>query len=173
MDLALIDRRFLVIMVKLDRVFDRDDMMVHRFVDVVHQAGQRGAFSRPGRPGHQEQTARSQDHLGDHVRQAQFFRRQVVVGDLPQNHRDLTALLEHRDAETSHFPEGESEVGAAGLLQFALATLGRDALHQRHRVLLLQRLGFQFPHAAMQTKYGRLANHNVDIARPLLDARLQ
>ena len=56
-DFPLIDRRFLVRMVKLDRVFDRDDMVVDRLVDVVDHAGQRGAFARSGGTGDQEQTA--------------------------------------------------------------------------------------------------------------------
>ena len=40
-DLALVDRRLLVLVLKLDRVFDRDDVMVDVLVEVVDHAGQR------------------------------------------------------------------------------------------------------------------------------------
>ena len=44
-DFALIDRRFFVVVVELDRVFDRDDVVIDVLVDVVDQAGQRRAFA--------------------------------------------------------------------------------------------------------------------------------
>ena len=68
----------------------------------------------------------------DDRRQAQLLQGQQLVGNLPQHHGDVAALLEDRDAEAGHVAEGEAEVGAADLLQFLLAALGRDALHQRH-----------------------------------------
>ncbi len=44
-DFALIDRRLLVVVVELDRIFNRDDVMVDRFIDVVDHAGQRRTFA--------------------------------------------------------------------------------------------------------------------------------
>src|SRR4029453_9441173 len=93
-DLALIDRRFLMIVIELDRVFDRDDVMIDVLIDVVHQAGQRRAFARPGWSRDQEQTAGPQHQLHAHVRQAELLGREHVVGNLPQHHRDKAALLE-------------------------------------------------------------------------------
>ncbi len=53
----------LVVVVELDRVFDRDDVVVDGLVDVVDQAGQRRALARAGRSGDQEQAARTVDQL--------------------------------------------------------------------------------------------------------------
>ena len=50
-DFALIDRRFLVVVKEFNRVFDRDDVVVDVFVDVVDQARQRRAFTGTRRSG--------------------------------------------------------------------------------------------------------------------------
>ena len=72
-DLALVDRRLLVGVIELDRVLDRDDVVIEVLVQVVDHAGQRGALARAGRPGDQKQTAGplNQSHAGR--RQAQLL----------------------------------------------------------------------------------------------------
>ncbi len=57
-DFALIDCRLLVIVVVLDRVFQRDDVMINIVVDPVDHAGQTGGLAGTGRPGDQEQASR-------------------------------------------------------------------------------------------------------------------
>ena len=99
--------------------------------------------------------------------------REHVVGNLPQHHRDVAALLEDRHAEAGQVAEGKAKVGTALLLQLALAALGRDALHQGDRVFGLEHLGFELAHPAVQAKHGGLADDDVNIARPLLHAGLQ
>ena len=60
-DLALVDRALLVLVVVLDRVFDRDDVPVVVVVEEVDHAGQAGRLARAGRPGDQQQAARPDD----------------------------------------------------------------------------------------------------------------
>ena len=156
-DLALIDRRFLVVVVELDRILDRDDVVVDVLVDVVHQAGQRRALARTRRPGHQEQPAGPQHQLGHHVRQPQLLRRQHVVGNLPQHHRDLAALLEDRDAEPGLSPKAKpksvppfscsSRWQRSGVMLFINATVSSGSS------VLVSSL----PQPAVQPKHGRLA----------------
>ncbi len=52
------------------------------------------------------------------------------LGNAPQHHADVAALLENRDAEADAVEVLDGEVGAAFFLQFLLAAVGRDALHQ-------------------------------------------
>ena len=60
-DLALVDRPFLVRVVILDRVFERDDVVVDRFVDVVDHAGQRLWSCRTRWAGDEKQAAGTHD----------------------------------------------------------------------------------------------------------------
>jgi hypothetical protein len=46
MDLALVDQALLVIVKKLDWVFDRDHMLVALVVDLVEHRGERGGLAR-------------------------------------------------------------------------------------------------------------------------------
>ena len=71
-DLALVHRTLLVRMVELDRVFDGDDVVVDRVVEVVDRRGQRGRLAGPGRTGHQHQPAGPHDQLLQHRRRAQI-----------------------------------------------------------------------------------------------------
>ena len=56
-------------------------------------------------------------------RQPKLLERQQLVGNLPQHHADVAALLEDRHAEAGQVAEGEAEVGAAHFLQFLLAAV--------------------------------------------------
>ena len=126
----LVDRRFLVRVVELDRVLDRDDVVVEVLVDVIDHRRQGGGLAGAGRPGDQNQPARPRAQVGQHRRRAQLLEVQQLGGNLPQHHGHVAALLEDRDAEAGRVAKGEAEVGAADFLQFLLAPLGRDALHQ-------------------------------------------
>jgi hypothetical protein len=172
-DFALVDGRLLVVVIKFDRVFDRDDVVVGPLVDVVDQRSERGAFSRTGRTGDKNQTARPHTQPSKDLRNAEEFRRHHLVGDLPQHHRDVAALLKNRNPETGFVGKSKPEVGTARLLQFALATLGGDTFHQADRVFGLEDLGFQATKPTVQPKNGGLANGDVNVARALLDTGLE
>ena len=96
-----------------------------------------------------------------------------LAGINRKHHPHAALLLEDRHAEPAHVAEGETEVAAAHLLQFLLAPLGRDALHQRHGVFRLQDLGFQPDQVAVDANHRRLAHGNVQVARLAVDDRLE
>ena len=56
-DFTLVDRAPLVRVIELDRVLDRDDVMVERLVQIVDGRGQGRRLARTGRPGDQDQAA--------------------------------------------------------------------------------------------------------------------
>ena len=84
-----------MVVIKLDRVFDRDDVMVNALVDEVHHARERCTFSRSGRSRYQNQTTWPHTQLGENLRHTQNFWRKHLVGNLPQHHRDIATLLEN------------------------------------------------------------------------------
>ena len=74
--LALVDQARLVRVHELDRVFDRDDVLVPVPVDVVHQRAQRRRLARAGRPGDQHQPLGQRAELQDVRRQVELLGRQ-------------------------------------------------------------------------------------------------
>ncbi len=173
-NLALVHRATLVLVVVLDRILERDHMVIHRVVHVVDHAGQGGRLATAGGAGDQEQAARPIEQLLDRFGwQPELLEGQEQVGDLPQHHRDVATLLEDRDAESSLGAKGEPEVRPAHFLQLLLVPLGSDTLHQTHHVVGFESLGFEFDHAAVETDDGRLLGGEMQIADPLADHRLE
>ncbi len=150
--LALIDDRLLVLVVVLDRILDGDDVLVEIQVDVIDHRRQRGGLARAGRAGHQEHAARPPAQAPHDGGQADLFKGEDPAGNQSQDHGDETLLLEDRHAEPAGIAVGKTEVRAAFLLQFLLAALRRDGLHQADRVIGLQDLGFQRPQPSVQTQ---------------------
>ena len=169
--LALIDRRLLVLVLKFDRVFDRDDVVVVVVVEIVDHRRQRRRLARPGRPRDDHQPARTRDQTLENLRHVQLIHRPHLHRNLPQHHRDVAALPKHRHAEPARVAEREAEVAAARFLKFLLAAVRRDALHERLRVGRLQDLGLELLHPAVKPQHGRLAHRDMEIARALLHAR--
>ena len=167
-DLALVHRALLRLVVKLDRIFDRDDVVVVVGVDVVDQAGERGRFAGARRARHEKQPARPADHLLADFGHAELLGREHLVGDLPQDHRHAAALLEHAHAKPGHVAKREAEVGAALLGQLGLAALGRDRLHEAVGVVGREHLRGLRLHVAVDAKHGGQAGRDVDVAHAAL-----
>ena len=128
-DFTLVHGRFLVDMVKLDRIFDGDDVVVHVVVDVIDHAGQGRRLSRSSGSGDQEQAAGFHAHTGYGLRNLQLLEGHELIGNLAQNHPNVPFLFEDRYTEPSRVAEREAEVAAANLLQFPLTPLRSDGLH--------------------------------------------
>ena len=70
-------------------------------------------------------------------------------------------------------PNAKPKSRPADLLQFLLAPLGRDALHQGRRVRRLEDLGRQRPHVAVEPEHRLAAHGQVQVARLLRADRLE
>jgi hypothetical protein len=172
-DFPLINGRFLAVVIELDGIFDRNDMVVDSLIQVIHHARQRRAFARSRGTRDQEKPARPHNQPFHRGRQPKLLHRQQLVRNLPQNHGNIATLLEHRDAEACHVSKGKAKVATAHGLQFLLAAVGRDAFHQRNGVGRLQNLRLEFLHVPVMADHRRLADRNVQVARALLYDRMQ
>ena len=162
-----------MLVIKLDRILNRDDVVIVIHIQIVDQARQCRAFARSGRTRHEHQTTRAQHHLDDRLGEPKLLGTELIVGNLTQHHRDKPALLENRHPETSQCTEGKPKVRRTDLLQLPLASFRCNRFHQLHRVVGLKHLGLKFAHPTMKPKHWRLPNDNVDVAGPLLDGRLE
>ena len=73
---------------KLDRVLDREDVLVPRAVDVVEQRGERRRLARAGGPGDEHQAARLVGQLVEPGREAELLERLDLVRDQPEGGAD-------------------------------------------------------------------------------------
>ena len=130
-DLALVDRRHLVLVQDLDRVLDRHDVHGLGLVDVVDHGGERRRLARPGRAGHQDEAAVLVGDRAHGVGQPDLFERGPAEAELPQHHADRAALTEDVDAEPADVGDRVGEVDLAGVVELLLAVLGDDAVGDR------------------------------------------
>ena len=137
-------------MVILDRVFKGNDMMIDGVIQIIDHTGQTGRLTATGRPRHQKQTARPHDQITNNHRKTELLERQEFVGNPPQDHPDVTSLLENSNSKTGFITEGKPEVGPTDFLQFLLISFRADTFHQADGVFGGQRLGFEANHMTAQ-----------------------
>ena len=172
-NLALIDRAFLRLVIKLNRIFDRDDVVVVVFVDEIDQAGKRGAFARPGWARYKKQSPRPRGQLLANSRHAKLLGREHFVRYLSQHHGNAAALLKNTDAKASHVAEGKAKVAATFFSQLRLATLGCDRLHQAVCIVSRQHLGGLSLHVTVNAEHWWQAGSDVDVADAIFHSRVE
>ena len=100
-DLALVDDAALVPVQELDRVLDREDVLLAAAVDLVDHRRERGRLARAGRPGHEHEAARLLDELVDDRRQAELLDRLDLGRDQTECGADRGALHVGVDPEAA------------------------------------------------------------------------
>ena len=167
-DLALVDDAVVVGMEDLDRVLDRDDVLVARAVDVVDHRRERRRLARAGRAGDEHEAAVL---LGEPLharRQVELLEARHLAGDDAEGERDVAALAEGVDAEARQALGGVGDVEVAGLVE-RLQPLGSDPRHGLEcgeQVLLVQRRALvERRDRAVATQHRRLVQLEVDVAR--------
>ena len=169
-DFALIDRRFLVVVVELDRVFDGDDMSVDELVDVVDHGRERGRLSRPGRAGDDDQPAGPHDQFLVDLwarpgRPSTSSRGGFAAGPwrrCPAVGRRRRGIGPHhrRQSRSRYFPSPGIPVWQrSGVMLFISAMVSSGS----------SVLGFQPLQPTVNTEHGWLAGRDVKVARSLLD----
>ena len=171
-DLALVDDAAAVGMEDLDRILDRDDVLVACPVDVVEHRREGRRLARAGRARDEHEAAvlvREPLHARGHAElvEAGHFARNDAEGE-----RGGAALPEHVDPEPGQPFGGVGDVEVARLVERAQA-LGREArdrLERGEQVGLAQRgRAVDRADAAVAPEHGRLLQLQVDVARAELD----
>ena len=124
--------RVAVAVQELDRVLDRDDVLLHRPVHVVDHRRQRGRLAGAGRAGEQDDPALLVGQRGDRLGQAELVDGLDHDRDGAHHDRDRAALVEGVDAEA---PEALDRVREVDLvLGLELGDLLRVDEHLQERV---------------------------------------
>jgi hypothetical protein len=123
--LALVDDRVLVAVEELDRVLDRDDVLVVMGVHPVDHRRERRGLPGAGRSGHEDDPALLVGEVVDRLREVQLLDRLDVGRDRPEDERDRAALVEGVHAEAAGAVHAEREVELALALELlALGVVG-------------------------------------------------
>ena len=124
-DLALVDDARPVVVQELDRVLDREDVLVPGVVDVVEQRGERRRLAGAGRAGDEHEAARLVRELVEASRDAELLERLDLVRDQPEGGADGRALKVGVDAEAREAGNRVGEVDLPARLE-GLLLLGRE-----------------------------------------------
>jgi hypothetical protein len=153
-DLALVDDRAFVLVQELDRVLDREDVVLVLAVDHVDHRRQGRALARAGRAGDEDEAARFGAELAQHLRHAERVERGDVLRHEAEGGADRAALEEAVDTEAGDAGDRVGEVELfAGLEAFALVVVEdavddlagllpgqhREALHRLDLALVADR----------------------------------
>ena len=130
MHLSLIDEAAFVLMDVLDRIFDRENVLVALVVDFVEHGGERGRLAATGWPCHKHEPARPLGQRRQHLRQRQLLEALDLFGNQPVNGAHGAALVEHVGAEPRHPANTEREVELEGFLEALLLRVGHHAVGQ-------------------------------------------
>src|SRR5258708_17541432 len=117
MKLALVNRRVVVLVQKVNRVFDSDDVVELRLVDQIDDRRQRGTLAATGRPGHQHDPGFQFADLTQLGWQVEIFKPRRPRRDDAHDDRMRAALLENVDPKAAQAGNTEREIGRADLLQ--------------------------------------------------------
>src|SRR5579864_2767436 len=131
MDLTLIDQTLLVVVKKLDWVFDRDHMLVALVVDLVEHGGERGGLARTCRTGDEHQAARLVAQPSHDCGESESVERLDFPWDRPEDGCNGAALMKDIAAEASQALQAEGEVELKVFLQPVLLDVGENAVGER------------------------------------------
>ena len=167
-DLAVIDQRLLRAMHKLDRVLDGDDVIFAVQVRVIDHRGERGAFARTRRTGHEyEAFFQHRETLQDR-RKTEFVGRQNLARNEPEDRGDAALLVEKIRAIAGAAGIFVAEIDVAGFLEDFDLLLGGDLVNQRLEIVVFQRGHIHAHEFAIDAKHWRVSGGKVQIGGALL-----
>jgi hypothetical protein len=163
--LALVDDAALVAVHELDGVFDGEDVLRARSVDLVEDRGERRGLPRACRAGHEDEAARVLRERVQDRRQAQLLERLDLLRDEAERGADRLALEVDVDAEAREPRHGVREVELPVELEVLLLLAREDAVEQRPRVVGGERLSVRARDVPAHAERGRAADRDVQIRR--------
>ena len=171
-DLALVDDAADVLVEDLDRILDRDDVLLARAVDVIDHRRERRRLSGAGRAGDEHEAAVLARELLHARRQGERLEGRDGLRNDAERERDRAALAEAVDAEARQI------AGLVGDVELAVGAEGLEALRHgfRHAPQDGFELGdgqrgraFQDVERAVTAQDGRAADLEVHVARAQFD----
>ena len=168
-ELALVDDALLVAVQELDRVLDREDVLVALLVDPVDHRGERRRLTGPGRPGNEHEAARLVREVEQHRRQAELLELGDIRRNRPHDRANRRPLEERVHAEAGLVRDCVREVDLpVGLEPLALLVV-EDRVDDLARVLRRERRVVERAQPPAFAHHGRRTGGEVEVGRSGLD----
>jgi hypothetical protein len=164
-DFTLVDVAVDVAMEEFDGILDRDHVRLVMLVDVLDHRGQRRRLPRPRDARDENQTARLQRHLFEHLGQQQLFERARLIRNRAHREAQRPALLIQVDAKPADAGHADGEV-AFLFFRVLLDLLGvHELLGEPLQVFRLERGELQRMQVAVEADGGWTADLQVQVRR--------
>jgi hypothetical protein len=127
---TLIDQTVLVRMDVLDRVLDRQNVVLTLGIDLVDHRGECRGLAAAGRAGDQHEAARALGQHGQHRRQPELAERPDLFRDEPVDCGNSAPLVEDVAPESCQAADTEREIELQGFFEALLLCIGENAVDQ-------------------------------------------
>src|SRR4051794_40181373 len=115
---------------ELDRILDREDVVVSFLVDLVDHRRERRRLARSGGTRDEHETAWALGEVGEHRREIELGEAADLLGNEAIDRSYRAALVEHIAAKAREPLDAEGEVELEGLLETLLLRVGQHAVAQ-------------------------------------------
>ena len=155
---------------ELDRVLDREDVLVSRPVDVVQERCERRRLAGAGRARDEHETTRLVGKLVQPLRHVELFERADPRRDQAERSREAFPLEVRVDAEPGEPRHRVREVELSPRFQVLLLVGRDDAVDERPRLVRVELLELCEPlEATVDADDGRRAGRQVKVGRIAFD----
>jgi hypothetical protein len=158
---------------ELDRVFDRDDVRRGFLIAMIDHRGEGRRLAGAGGADHQDESAPQHGQFLELRRHSEFVEVWQFVGNVPEHHRNIAALVENVDTESPEAGLGDREIDFQFLVEvFELLVIHeldcRLLDHLRRHLELVDRHDL-----ALDLDLGRRVRCEEKVRRLLLDHQFE
>src|SRR5687767_7843183 len=132
--LTLVDDAVLVVMKKLDRVLDRQDVVMAVDIDLIDHRGQRRRLSGSRGPGHEYQASRLFTHVRHNGRQPKCVERFDLIRDRTKYRSNRTLLIEQIGTKARHTLKAERKIEFQILFESMFLSVGEHRIRESLRI---------------------------------------
>ena len=172
-DFPVIHDAALALVDELDRVLDRDDVVLTGKVRLVDDGRKRGRLAASRWPGDQDQAPGERGQLGDDLGKAQFGAGDDLAGDLPKHRPAAELLLEEIGAVTGNSRDLIGKIDIARLFELLDLVFRGDFVDHRLQAVVRKDVELDPLQVSPETERRLLAGDEVQVGCPLVVHQLE
>jgi hypothetical protein len=170
MHFPLVDQTLLALVNELDRVFNRQNMLVPVIVDVVHHCCERRALARARRPCHRNQAPRRVRDLLEDIAHPEIGHAQDFRRDGPEYAAGAAVMVECINPEAGDAGDLKRKVALKKLLVVLALFIVHDLVDQRMDFLVIESGQVDASDIAIDPNHGGQTRRKVQVGSALLGA---